>query len=74
MMNEGKTISHSFSLPMKYYENGNIEWNLIGLRRDNKSQNKTDCFSSDNYQSIKELKIYWRKYVLEMKQKLSEYS
>ena len=47
---------------------------LIGLRRDNKSQNKTDCFSSDNYQSIKELKIYWRKYVLEMKQKMSEYS
>ena len=28
---------------------------LIGLRRDKKSQNKTDCFSSDNYQSIKEL-------------------
>ena len=47
---------------------------LIGLRRNKKSQNKTDCFSSDNYQSIKELKIYWRKYVLEMKQKMSEYS
>jgi len=24
MMNEGKTISHSFSLSMKYYENGNF--------------------------------------------------
>ena len=47
---------------------------LIGLKRDRKSQNITDCFSSDNYQSIKELKIYWRKYVLEIKQKMSEYS
>ena len=47
---------------------------LRGLRRDKKSQNKTDYFSSDNYQSIKELKIYWRKYVLEIKQKLSKNS
>ena len=47
---------------------------LIGLRRDKKSQNITDCFSSDNYQSIKELKIYWRKYVLEIKQKMSKNS
>lgn len=47
---------------------------LIGLRRDKKSQNKTHCFSSDNFESIEELKIYWRKYVSEIKQKLSEYS
>ena len=47
---------------------------LRGLRRDKKSKNKTDYFSSDNHQSIKELIIYSRKYVLEMKHKLRNYS
>ena len=47
---------------------------LIGLRRDKKSQNKIDCFCSDKTENIEELKIYWRKYVLETKQKLSEKS
>ena len=56
-----------------------MNWEMLnvivrGLRRDKKSQNKTGYFSSDNYQSIKELKIYSRKYVLETKHKLSEKS
>ena len=32
MMNEGKTISHSFSLSMKYYEKGNDERNFKGIK------------------------------------------
>ena len=47
---------------------------LIGLREDKISQNKIDCFCSDKTKSFEELKIYWRKYILEIKRKLSEKS
>jgi hypothetical protein len=66
-MNEKRIISHSFSLSIKNIMNREMLNEILkGLKADNKSYYKVNCFLCE--------KLYWRKYVLEIKQKMSEYS
>ena len=67
MLNEKSTISHSFSLSIKNIMNREMLNEILkGLKADNKSYYKVNCFLCE--------KIDWRKFILETKQKMSEYS
>ena len=66
-MNEERTISHSFSLSIKNIMKSEMLNEISkGLKVDNKSYYKVNCFLCE--------KIDWRKFILEIKQKLSEKS
>ena len=67
MMNEGKTISHSFSLSIQnIMKREMLNEILSGLKVDKKSYHKVNCF-------LYEI-IDWKEFILETKQKLSEKS
>ena len=66
-MNEKRIISHSFSLSIKNIMKREMLNEISkGLKVDNKSYYKVNCFLCE--------KIDWRKFILEIKQKLSEKS
>jgi hypothetical protein len=65
MMNEGKTISHSFSLSIKNIMNREMLNEILrGLKVDDKSYYKVNCFLCEM--------IDWKRFILETKQKLSK--
>ena len=67
MMNEGKTISHYFFLSMNNIMSREMLNEILsGLKVDNKSYYKVNCFLCE--------KMDWRKFILETKQKLSKNS
>ena len=67
MMNGERTISHSFSLSIKnIMKREMLNEILSGLKVDNKSYYKVNCFLCE--------KVDWKKFIKETKQKLSEKS
>ena len=66
-MNEERTISHSFSLSIKNIMKREMLNEISkGLKVDNKSYYKVNCFLCEM--------IDWKKFILETKQKMSEKS